>query len=92
MSVNANQDEVGGLSVQWGLKGVWEGVSGGTEVVVRGSVEEAVEWVRGLVEGGEAEEVLVLVTGSVHLVGGFLEVLETGGEGTGASGSGSGSA
>lgn len=73
------------------------------EVVVRGSIEEAVGWVRVVAgehgakksgevkdeEGGEEkrqegeikgeeekEEVKVLVTGSVHLVGGFLEVLE----------------
>lgn len=78
VSINASADEVGGLSVQWALKGTWEGVDARTEVVVRGTVEEAVGWVRGLVEEGE-EEVVVLVTGSVHLVGGVLEVLETGG-------------
>lgn len=89
VSMNTSADEVGGLRVQWALKETWEGVDPRTEVVVRGSVEEAVGWVRGLVggggdgdgEGGGEGEVMVLVTGSVHLVGGVLEVLETGTEG-----------
>ena len=99
--MNTSADEVEALGVQWGLKGTWERVDGRTEVVVKRTVEEAVGWVRGLVaaEGEEEEEeggeVMVLVTGSVHLVGGVLEVLETGtgtrtgGEGRGGSGSGS---
>lgn len=97
--MNTSADEVGGLNVQWALKSTWEGVDPRTEVVVRGTVEEAVGWVRGLVGGdgggrgegegdGEEEEVMVLVTGSVHLVGGVLEVLETGIGRAGGSGSG----
>ncbi|KAA6410105.1 MAG: folylpolyglutamate synthase [Lasallia pustulata] len=52
VSMNTSEDEVGGLGVQWGLKRTWEGVDGRTVVVVKGTVEEAVGWVRGLVEEG----------------------------------------
>lgn len=69
------------------LAETWHGIDATTEVKVVRSIEEAVGWVRAvagemdgelLAESGGAQ---VLVTGSVHLVGGFLEVLETGLEG-----------
>ena len=84
MSVNTNAKEVAALEVQTRLAETWLGIDPGTEVVVRGSIEEAVGWVRGIASGvkekGQGEEVKVLVTGSVHLVGGFLEIIETEGE------------
>jgi len=100
VSVNTNAADVQALSVQRGLAGVWAEIDKVAEVSVVGSIEEAVGVVRGLVgregdggergerdEGGDGE-VRVLVTGSVHLVGGFLEVLESGqGEGSGVGGS-----
>jgi folylpolyglutamate synthase len=100
VSVNTNAADVQALSVQRGLAGVWAEIDEVAEVSVVGSIEEAVGVVRGLVgregdggergerdEGGDGE-VRVLVTGSVHLVGGFLEVLESGqGEGSGVGGS-----
>ena len=52
----------------------------GAEVVIKGSIEDAVAWCRDIAsttERGDGENVMVLVTGSVHLVGGVLEVLET---------------
>ena len=84
VSMNTSQTQVGELSVQRALKKMWESVDARTEVKVVGTIEEAVGWVRGLVGGEEVEEVMVLVTGSVHLVGGFLEVLETGNDNTSA--------
>ena len=47
-----------------------------TQVAVLSTIEEAVMWVEQIARS-ETEEVMALVTGSVHLVGGFLEVLET---------------
>lgn len=44
------------------------------EVHILGSVQEAVETVRGLKAGAGAEEVEVLVTGSLLLIGGLMEV------------------
>lgn len=114
VSHNADLRKVEGLEVQNMLRDVWGELDGGVaEVVVRGSIEEAVRWVRDIARdwervqedgredekrgrdreeesGGEKEDITgderrgakedvkVLVTGSVHLVGGFLEVLEGG--------------
>ncbi len=83
VSVNANAMEIAGLEVQNRLAETWLGLDPATEVVVRGSIEEAVNWVRDVAQRvkdeGQEEEVKVLVTGSVHLVGGFLEIVETAG-------------
>lgn len=84
VSVNANAREIAGLEIQNRLADTWLGLDPETEVVVRGSIEEAVGWVRDIARGvkddGQEEEVKVLVTGSVHLVGGFLEIVETAGQ------------
>ena len=88
VSMNTSSAAVERLEVQRGLADTWSGVDGETVVEVKGSIEEAVAWCRHVAAGEgrrfdgnevkEGEEVMVLVTGSVHLVGGFLEVLETG--------------
>ncbi|KAI4244749.1 MAG: hypothetical protein LQ352_006731 [Teloschistes flavicans] len=79
VSINTDRQKVEALEVQMGLRDAWKELDGGTgEPEVKGSIEEAVEWVRGLkAREGEEEDMLVLVTGSSHLVGGFLEVLES---------------
>lgn len=76
VSMNTSVTAVEGLKVQRGLAETWRGIDGDTKVQVRGSIEEAVSWCREIASA-EEESVMVLVTGSVHLVGGFLEVLET---------------
>ncbi|KAL9595117.1 MAG: hypothetical protein Q9219_006634 [cf. Caloplaca sp. 3 TL-2023] len=91
VSINTDRRKVEALEVQRGLRDTWLGLDGEEETVVevKGSIEEAVEWARGVAktaEAGKGDEVAgesgggvkVLVTGSVHLVGGFLEVLESG--------------
>jgi len=88
VSVNANAADVDSLAVQHGLAKTWAEIDPQTEVRVVRTVEEAVAWCRevagGVREVGEANgdggkgEVMVLVTGSLHLVGGALEVLESG--------------
>jgi folylpolyglutamate synthase len=83
VSVNANAEDVHELRVQKGLAEAWKGIDEETEVTVLRTIEEAVNLVREISAGGD-EEVMVLVTGSLHLVGGFLEVLETGGQKVGA--------
>ncbi|KAL8768674.1 MAG: hypothetical protein Q9194_005637 [Teloschistes cf. exilis] len=79
ISINTDREKVEALDVQKGLRDAWKELDGSSgEAEVKGSIEEAVEWVRGLkTKEGENEEILVLVTGSSHLVGGFLEVLES---------------
>ncbi|KAL6716733.1 hypothetical protein ACLMJK_006301 [Lecanora helva] len=62
--------------------GEGEGESKGAKVEVKKSIEEAVGWCRDVArETGADDDVMVLVTGSLHLVGGVLEVLESGAEG-----------
>lgn len=83
VSLNTDLQAVSELAVQKRLAETWRGIDATTEVKVVRSIEEAVGWVRAVTGGvdGElngSEAVQVLVTGSVHLVGGFLEVLETG--------------
>lgn len=87
VSLNSNQTTAKELEVQKKLAKTWRDIDDQAENVVKGSIEEAVEWIRSVaaetghkeIEGkAEAEPVQVLVTGSVHLVGGFLEVLESG--------------
>ncbi|KAL9046566.1 MAG: hypothetical protein Q9214_000629 [Letrouitia sp. 1 TL-2023] len=90
VSLNTSQENVEALEVQKGLQNAWRELDDQAEVKVEGTIEGAVEWVREVARGTEGE-VMALVTGSVHLVGGFLEVLETGGAGDGdGNGNGNG--
>ncbi|KAI4217455.1 MAG: hypothetical protein LQ351_000050 [Letrouitia transgressa] len=77
VSLNTSQEKVEALEVQKGLQSAWRELDEQAEVKVEGTIEGAVEWVKEVARGTEGE-VMALVTGSVHLVGGFLEVLETG--------------
>ena len=79
VSMNTSKEAVDALEVQRGLAETWREIDGGAVVEVMKSIEEAVGWCRDVAAEGDGE-VMVLVTGSVHLVGGFLEVLETGGK------------
>ncbi|KAK2771162.1 Folylpolyglutamate synthetase [Emmonsiellopsis sp. PD_33] len=76
VSINTNASDVETLSVQRTLAAAWKELSPATEVRAVGTIEEAVGVVRGVAKG-VGGEVQVLVTGSLHLVGGLLEVLET---------------
>lgn len=77
VSMNTNNESLQALTVQKLLAETWQSIDPTTQVEVKGSIEEAVVWAR-TVAAGVDDEAAVLVTGSVHLVGGFLEVLETG--------------
>ena len=80
VSINVDSRAVAELEVQKRLAETWRGIDGATQVEVVRTIEEAVGWIRGVATGQDAEEAgeaQVLVTGSTHLVGGFLEVLET---------------
>lgn len=81
VSINIDKKKVEGLELQKGLRDTWGQLDANCTVEVKGSIEEAVGWVRGVAEQeGRGKEVKCLVTGSVHLVGGFLEVLDGGGD------------
>ena len=79
MSLNMSGKAIDALEVQNGLAETWRGIDEQTKVEVKGTIEEAVEWCRDIARDDE-DKVMVLITGSTHLVGGFLEVLETGGK------------
>ncbi|KAH0551599.1 hypothetical protein GP486_007182 [Trichoglossum hirsutum] len=71
------------MSVQRKLADTWKELDPRADVRVVRTIEEAVGLVRGIARAGDGSEgVECLVTGSVHLVGGFLEVLETESAGT----------
>ncbi|KAK6429542.1 hypothetical protein LTR95_014308 [Oleoguttula sp. CCFEE 5521] len=84
VSINANKEDVDSLKVQRALAECWDGVDAEARVHVLGTIEEAVARARELVGDGRGK---VLVTGSLHLVGGVLEVLESEGEANQKAGS-----
>lgn len=87
VSINTNSADVGSLSVQKTLADTWKEISPDTEVYVKPTIEEAVDVVH-VIANSEREKngrpldyagvvVSTLATGSLHLVGGLLEVLES---------------
>ncbi|KAJ9627021.1 hypothetical protein H2203_003481 [Taxawa tesnikishii (nom. ined.)] len=88
-SINTNAADVEALSVQHGLAKTWAEVDPEAKVDVVRTVEEAVALSRHIAGDSEVEakkggeEVKVLVTGSLHLVGGVVEVLESEAESAG---------
>jgi folylpolyglutamate synthase len=81
--MNTNQQDVDTLAVQKALAHTWSDIDSSAEVHVLRTIEEAVGAARSVArawaqDAGPDAEVMVLITGSLHLVGGALEVLETG--------------
>lgn len=76
LSVNTNASDVEALKVQNELAEAWKSIDQQAEVSVVRTIEEAVEVVKSA-SNTSTGEVAALVTGSLHLVGGFLEVVET---------------
>lgn len=79
VSVNANASEVEKLSVQHTLAESWKEIDPKAQTLVFSTIEEAVDFVRDLSKQSpdDGPAVKTLVTGSLHLVGGFLDVIET---------------
>ncbi|KAH8719345.1 Mur ligase [Phaeosphaeriaceae sp. PMI808] len=83
VSINTNQQDVDTLAVQKALAHTWSGIDSLAEVYVLRTIEEAIGTARSVAQAwtkdaGADAEVMVLITGSLHLVGGAIEVLETG--------------
>ena len=81
-ALNANPADIEALTVQKELAAVWSELDPNADVVVLGTIEEAIDRARqvagpALGSDGANREVMALVTGSLHLVGGALEVLES---------------
>jgi folylpolyglutamate synthase len=83
VSLNTNASDVEALSVQHGLAETWGKLDPAAHVQVVRTIEEAVAKAREFAHAHSQtpaqtdKEVTALVTGSLHLVGGFLEVLES---------------
>jgi folylpolyglutamate synthase len=77
VSMNTSKDDVDSLKVQRELATTYDGIDPEAQVHVLGSIEDGVKAARRLADDRQAE---VLVTGSLHLVGGLIEVLESEGE------------
>lgn len=82
VSINTNQQDVDTLAVQKALAHTWSDIDSSAEVHVLRTIEEAIGTARAVAQSWAKDteahtEVMVLITGSLHLVGGALEVLET---------------
>jgi len=82
VSINTNKQDVDSLAVQKALALTWSEVDKSADVRVLKTIEEAVATARSIAadwakEAGPNTEVMALITGSLHLVGGAIEVLET---------------
>ncbi|KAK6538668.1 Folylpolyglutamate synthetase [Orbilia ellipsospora] len=71
VSINVSSSAVDTLTVQKGLAKAWQETGSKAQVHVMETIQETVEAIKAL--EGKSQ---VLVTGSLHLVGGFLEVVE----------------
>ncbi|KAJ5778204.1 Folylpolyglutamate synthase [Penicillium odoratum] len=83
VSMNTNSDDVDHLRVQKSLAEAWTAIDPHAQTQVFGTIEEAVDFARDLaaqerkVLQKDEAPVMTFVTGSLHLVGGFLDVIET---------------
>jgi len=74
-SLDPNDDPIADdLRVQRNIANAWSEFEQDTEIKVYSSIEQAIENAREVSQ--ESQRLLVLVTGSLHLVGGFLKVLQ----------------
>lgn len=65
------------LTAQHGFAEKWAGLDPNAKIAVVPTIEDAINHVRGLgTEVGERQTVQALITGSLHLVGGALAILE----------------
>ncbi|KXT10971.1 hypothetical protein AC579_1130 [Pseudocercospora musae] len=81
VSMNTSQDDVDTLRVQKELAAAYNAIDPKAEVHVVSTIEEAIARARELATTPKTQ---VLATGSLHLVGGVVEVLESEAEPTGA--------
>jgi folylpolyglutamate synthase len=76
VSLNIDSKDVEALKVQRELAEVWAELDPKATTEVAGTIEEALDSARVAATQGD-DEALVLITGSLHLVGGAIECLES---------------
>ena len=82
VAMNNNAEEVQTLKVQKELAAMWVELDPVADIKVAATIEDAINEVRILarqVNIEETNELVVFITGSLHLVGGVLEILESSG-------------
>ena len=78
VSINASAEVVDSLGIQTGLAQAWSQMDPDADVRVVRSIEGALDVARGIAGDWEGDrEVMALITGSLHLVGGALDVIES---------------
>jgi folylpolyglutamate synthase len=83
VSMNTNADDLELLRVQKSLAVAWNAIDPLAQTHVFGTIEEAVDFAREIADQEhkvlqkDEPPVMTFVTGSIHLVGGFLDVVET---------------
>jgi folylpolyglutamate synthase len=83
VSMNTNADDLELLRVQKSLASTWNEIDPSAHTQVFGTIEEAVDFARNVAKQErkvlqkDEAPVMTFVTGSLHLVGGFLDVIET---------------
>jgi len=70
---NRDPDQAMLQDIQKGFASVWDGMNSSKAYIVR-TIEDAVQFVEDFAES--SNEVQVFVTGSLHLVGGTLSILQ----------------
>ena len=83
VAINNSAEEVQALKVQKELAAVWAELDPAADIKVTPTIEDAVNEARVTARQANTkevnEELLVFITGSLHLVGGALEILESDG-------------
>jgi folylpolyglutamate synthase len=78
ISINTDAAKVQIMDVQNNLAKAWRDLDPVTEVIICRTIEDSIQSARELgLSSDEKDENLVLVIGSLHLVGGVLDVIET---------------
>jgi folylpolyglutamate synthase len=67
---------ISGLTMQKEFAEKWTSLDPKATVTIVASIEEAIDYVKGLARKDSGDVVQGFITGSLHLIGGALEVLE----------------
>jgi folylpolyglutamate synthase len=80
--MNNSAEEVRALKVQKDLAAIWAELDPAAEIKVSATIEDAINEVRVMAKQASVDKInesIVFITGSLHLVGGVLEILESDG-------------
>ena len=78
--MNNSAEDVRNLKVQKELAAIWAGLDPAADIKVVVTIEDAINEARIVARRASVDESIVFIAGSLHLVGGALEILESGGD------------